>query len=229
MINLRFKVLCLGLLVWGMYGSAQATLMGRLPFTPGGTDYQAYYDSDANLTWLTKANVNGAIQWSDAMNWAQTLRINSVSGWRLPVTQQPDSTCSEQNNDQSFGVNCTGSELGNLFYNVLGGDTDDPIVDHHNANYDLFSNIQSGIYWSATDFAPGAPWVLDFGNGGNQLIDEIANDTEFAWAVHPGDVLAERVFVPAPDALWLMLAGLAGMAAARWRVVQCSRFKSARP
>ena len=36
--------------------SADAAVVGRLAATPGGTDYQAYYDTEANLTWLADAN-----------------------------------------------------------------------------------------------------------------------------------------------------------------------------
>lgn len=36
--------------------TANAELLGRLPATPGGTDYQAYYDTEADLTWLADAN-----------------------------------------------------------------------------------------------------------------------------------------------------------------------------
>ena len=36
--------------------SVNAALVGRLAATPGGTDYQAYYDDVADLTWLADAN-----------------------------------------------------------------------------------------------------------------------------------------------------------------------------
>jgi hypothetical protein len=31
---------------------ADAALVGRLATTPGGTAYQAYYDTEADITWL---------------------------------------------------------------------------------------------------------------------------------------------------------------------------------
>jgi hypothetical protein len=37
--------------------AANAALHGRLPVTPGGTDYQAYYDDHLNLTFLVDANL----------------------------------------------------------------------------------------------------------------------------------------------------------------------------
>ncbi len=36
---------------------ANAELHGRLPATPNGTDYQAYYDDVTNLTWLKDSNL----------------------------------------------------------------------------------------------------------------------------------------------------------------------------
>ncbi|MFT5449754.1 MAG: hypothetical protein ACI9DC_004951 [Gammaproteobacteria bacterium] len=37
---------------------AQATLIGRLALTLGGTDYQAAYDDVLDITWTTNANIN---------------------------------------------------------------------------------------------------------------------------------------------------------------------------
>jgi len=74
----------------GMAGSADAALVGRLAATPGGTDYQAYYDEDADLTWLADANAAGVMNWVNANNWAANLDIDGVTGWRLPTTMQPD-------------------------------------------------------------------------------------------------------------------------------------------
>ena len=37
--------------------TADAALLGRLPVTPSGTDYQAYYDDVLNITWLADANL----------------------------------------------------------------------------------------------------------------------------------------------------------------------------
>ena len=36
--------------------SAHASLVGRLPSTPGGTDFQAAYDTVLDITWLADAN-----------------------------------------------------------------------------------------------------------------------------------------------------------------------------
>jgi len=46
-----------GVLALGLAVPAQAALQGRLPATPGGTNYQAYYDTVLKITWLADANL----------------------------------------------------------------------------------------------------------------------------------------------------------------------------
>lgn len=196
-----------GLLALGFAGTAQATLMGRLPSTPGGTDYQAYYDDVADLTWLADANA-----------WAAGLDIDGVTGWRLPDTLQPDPTCSLQSGGVSSGSGCTGSEMGNLFYNVLGGTAGTSIATTHNANYDLFSDIQADLYWSGSEFslATDDAWDSVFYNG-NQTANLKASEFS-AWAVRSGDVAAQSPgAVPEPPTVLLPGAGLAALLGRRRR------------
>ena len=170
----------------------------------------AYYDPDADLTWLADANAAGAtMNWADANAWAAGLDVAGVTGWRLPDTLQQDASCSGQSGGVvSYGYNCTGSEMGNLFYNVLGGVAGQSITTTHNTNYDLFSNVQSSYYWSATEYAPttGGAWLFHMGLG----LQNGTNDKNFSfygWAVQSGDVSA----VPVPAAVWLFGSGLLGL------------------
>lgn len=182
---------------------ANAALVGVLPATSGGTDYQAYYDDVTDVTWLADANAAGRMTWADANTWAAGLDINGVTGWRLPDTLQPDPSCDSQNDPggsfpvQGSGYNCTGSELGNLFYNVLGGTAHVSITTTHNSNYDLFSNVQSDLYWAATEYAPDISfaWGFYFGNG-NQGYDPKSSDIIYAWAVHDGNADVDTDGVP---------------------------------
>ena len=185
--------------------SSHATLHGILPATPGGSDWQAYYDDVADLTWLANANAavgssydtfssgTGLMTWNDANAWAVSLNINGITGWRLPTTLQPDSSCQYQagpNDRTSYGYDCTGSEMGNLFYNVLGGVAGSSITTTHNSNYDLFSHVQSAFYWASTEYAPvaGHAWGFFIENGYQAFGNTISGEVDYAWAVHDGDV-----------------------------------------
>lgn len=202
------------LLALGLYlpMAAQATLVGILPTTAGGTNYQAYYDTTTNLTWLADANANGQMTWSNANSWAAGLSVTgyvggtqkTVSGWGLPT--MAGTSCS--------GYNCTGSEMGHLYYDTLGNlgycDTSGncPQTGWGLKHTGPFSNVQSYLYWSATEYAPntGYAWYFDFGFG-IQGFDDKTN-SQYAWAVRAGDPGA-ATSVPAPGSLWLMGAGVA--------------------
>ena len=65
--------------------SAHASLVGRLPLTPGGTDFQAAYDTVLDITWLTDAGL-GFGSWDNRVGWADgldTANYLGVDGWRL--------------------------------------------------------------------------------------------------------------------------------------------------
>ena len=170
--------------------SANSALIERL----GGL---AYYDDAADLTWLVDANAAGTtMNWADANSWAASLTVGGIDGWRLASTEPA-----------SPGDNQTGSEMGNLFYNVLGGTAGTSITTSHNDNYDLFGNIQSNVYWSATEYAPNTnlAWTFDMSNGLQYDVYKTFN--LYAWAVQSGDVSA----VPVPAAVWLFGSGLVGL------------------
>ncbi len=187
---------CLGVVV---SFNTSAALVERI-------DGLAYYDDVADLTWLTDTNAAGTtMNWVDANSWAAGLDVAGVTGWRLPDTLQPDASCSNQNEgDVSFGFNCTGSEMGNMFHNVLGGSAGTPINNIHNANFDLFTNLVNN-YWSATEYATytSTAWKFSFVHGG-QGNNLKGTATYKAWAVHSGDISA----VPVPAAVWLFGSGL---------------------
>ncbi len=179
--------------------SANAALHSRL----GGL---AYYDDVADLTWLADANYSAGIygaplDWATANEWVSSLSVAGVDGWRLPSALNADGTgpCTD--------FNCTDSELGNMFYNVLGGSAYSDIAVTHNANYDLFSNIVSGGYWSGTERtdATTSAWMFRFDTGGQRSFNKSIE--YYAWAVQSGDVAA----VPIPAALWLFGSGLIGL------------------
>lgn len=183
--------------------TANAALESRL----GGL---AIYDTDLNITWLADANYAGTtMDWATANRWVASISIGGVSGWRLPTTLQPDNSCPPSAYSPQ-GTNCTGSEMGHLFYNELGGVASGTfsLIDVHNDNFNLFQNfqVQTGGYWSGTELVPNPEqnaWYFNL-NGGQYYIAEW--HVLSALAVHDGDV------VPVPAAAWLFGSGLIGLA-----------------
>lgn len=179
------------------------------------------YDTDQNITWLADANyartsgydANGSMDWSQAMTWAANLsyydsvRNVTYDDWRLPTTLQRDTSCGFQYGVDSYGYNCTGSELGHLFYSELGGVAYQSIVTTHDADYNLFTNVESSDYWSATEYAPNPSYAWRFVTSLGYQGPSYKSNSHYAWAVRDGDVYAASV-VPAPAAAWLFVSGL---------------------
>ena len=108
--NGSLSKLSLGVIVilWLMLGlimPAQATLIDRGLFDNGlGGTVHLVYDDDLNVTWLGDANfaqtsgfdADGALTWNEAITWADSLVLATLSNWRLPTTVQPDGGCTNQ-------------------------------------------------------------------------------------------------------------------------------------
>ena len=190
--------------------SAQAALVAR----PGGM----VYDSVQNITWLQNWNTNGLMDWTTANNWANDLVYGGFSDWRLPTTNTTASSNCDSIIDagpsfprQYFGLNCTGSEMGHMFYNEFGAIAGDGILAGSNAaNLAMFTNVQSVDYWSGTEFAPDPGYAWNFLTSvGFQFIG-VKNVAMYAVAVRPGDVAA----IPEPQTYAMLLAGLGALAVA---------------
>ena len=185
--------------------AAQAALQGR-DLDGNDATFEAYYDTVLNITWLANANVNGLMNWADANAWAENLSIadsvNNIAydNWRLPLTVQPDSGCTDQFGGASYGYGCTGSEMGNVGYSL-----NELLLSGEWAQVQAFvSTIQQYQYWSATEYASDTSraWTLDMFDGYQAIADKTG--LHYAWAVSPGDVAA----VPEAQTYVLMLAGL---------------------
>lgn len=180
------------------------------------------YDDDLNITWLADANLaasntfdvtgvptntGGALTWDEATEWIGGMNSSDggngylgFTGWRLPTTLQPDPTCTIAPDGDSRGFNCSGGEMGHLYY----------IEDITASSPGLFSNVQSAYYWSGTEFSASNAWRFSFDNGQQGTADKSSIGLRsYAWAVHDGDI----GIVPVPAAAWLFGSGLLGLIA----------------
>lgn len=210
----------------GVSGVAHAALQGR-DLDGNLATAEAYYDTDFNITWLADANysrtsgydADGFMTWADANTWAANLSftdgVNVYGDWRLPTAPQLDASCEGQSVGISFGFNCTGSEMGHLFYVEVGRNTGQGFL-LPEALYTV-NNIQANTYWTGSDFAPDTSfaWVFGFNNGnygaGNSGVGyqgAISKDGGlYAMAVSNGDVGIAAV--PEPSTWAMLLTGLA--------------------
>ena len=221
-----FSAVCAILLIFAIPMSADAALVSRLSGL-------AYYDTDLNVTWIADANLaasntfgvsgintDGTMSQAMAEYWVNGMNVDNYLGysdWRLPTTPVTDPNTSCQmvyGGSGGSSANCTGSDLGHLFYTELGGVAGQDIAATHDANYDLFQNVQSGYYWSGTvyDYLSGIlsyEYFFDFSDG--VQYDEA---TQFGgafhgWAMRYGD--SAVTYTPLPAAAWLFGSGLFGL------------------
>lgn len=204
-------------LLSGIFTTSEAALVSTL-------NGAGVYDDDLNITWLSNANLamtndfgvagvnaDGTMSWSTANDWIAAMNSASYLGfnnWRLPETLTvANAGCS--------GFNCSGSEMGHLFYNELGGTQNSPVSSSGDPDLSLFTNIEddestpppTSSYWSSdVDAADNTKaWRFRFGTGSQAAVDKVFN--LYAWAVHDGKLNA----VPVPAAVWLFASGLLGL------------------
>jgi hypothetical protein len=197
--------------------AAEAELLARAPITdyedPGIDDFQAWYDTRLDITWLDDLQYSrtsdydddGRMTWVDAQAWIASLNAGShlgISNWRLP---------------HGLPVH----EMLDLHENTLGNGTifntasacAQPPYPSCLANTGPFDNWETGDYWTDTLEFNGQ-WAQDFyfvtgfiGNG------EINTSLKHAWAVSDGDLAV----VPVPAAFWLLVSAVGMLIGVRQR------------
>jgi hypothetical protein len=174
----------------GKLPTATATAVENLQVNPGG---QTVYDPIARVTWLADANLAAkqrfgvaginqdgsmdhatAVEWVNAMNKAEGGRgYLGQTGWDLPDTGPPDSSCSLKG---TTGFSCTNSAMGELFYRQLRLRPGESVVASVDSHVGPFYDVQPYLYWSceaetvrsacqSNGPANGFQWNFSFGNG----------------------------------------------------------------
>ncbi len=195
-------LLCAGLISLGLGSTAHAALVGVLPATVGGTDYQAYYDDQLDISWTANASINGRDNWDNQLAWAANLDIDGVTGWRLPsMDVNGDDFIVSCSTDQAT---CKDNEYGHLFNYGAGAVFGSGIS---GSSPGPFSSVQTSSYWSSSELISNSSqaWLHNFFIFGQGTFAKSGD--EFAWAVHSGNVSA----VPVPAAAWLFGSGLMGL------------------
>lgn len=170
------------------FGVPRNVSLGAHPADSSGNTISSGITDNGTMSWA------GAFFWIDAMNEANYL---GFSDWRLPRTLKEDTTCSSWFTGTPAGQNCTGSEMGYLFYVELGG------KDFHSAggikllDYQLFINVKNGFYLSETETENNVShaWNFQLVTGLQTFIDK--SKGAFALVVRDGDV---GVSTALPDA-----------------------------
>jgi hypothetical protein len=195
--------------------------------------------ADANYAKTSGFDADGAMSWIEANTWATNLSFaNSLTNqtyadWHLPSVNPIGgisfnySVSYNGSTDTGYNISeqgtafagSTDNEMAHLFYNTLDNKSYCPVSTDCSpqpqagwglTNTGPFTNLQAGIYWSATDTATtSGAWHFNFKTG-----DQIANPWYhdfYALAVSPGDIAA----VPEAQTYALMLAGLGLIG---WRV-----------
>jgi hypothetical protein len=153
-VVLLFTVFCISTL------SAQAELFNRGTDTNGN---RLIYDSDFNITWYDYTN--SSANWQTQMNWASALVVNFggtvFDDWRLPTALNQDGS------GPCDVYNCTGSEIGHLYFTELGNEMFYDIMSGSLTggltNTGYFQNLHPYTYWTGTEQSdnPGYYWYFD--------------------------------------------------------------------
>ena len=206
-------------------GTWETTLHGRDLDGNPANGFEAYYDSELNITWLAYANVfgtraissptlgyEGVYSLAEAKELVAGLNVFGTTGWRLPtLIDAGNDGCNHaySGTDCGWNVDVGTSELAHMYTVTLGNKNYYDPTGAEQAGYGLtntgpFKNILPKFYWAGAAYAaePGQGWFFAMNSGTQSYTPESYGLA--VWAVRSGDVAA----VPEPGTAALMAAGL---------------------
>jgi len=142
-------------------------------FGPGESS-SIVFDPGQGVCWLANANLaadpdmrmnlgignidpNGAMDFATAQGWVAALNAyNHGAGylghnnWQLPVAPLEDTTCADVGtHGGSFGPQCTGSAMGNLYYLGLEQTFPSSVAPRFDGNIPPLRSLKLSYYWAA--------------------------------------------------------------------------------
>jgi PEP-CTERM motif len=218
-------------------GTWETTLQGRDLDGNAANGFEAFYDTDLDISWLADANyaatigwvsptfgtTNGSMTYDEGMNLIKTMAIHGISGWRAPELIDLGlpgcvSVTSTGGTDCGYNVDPSSSEIVHLFSVTLGNrSVINPDGTRRAAgtfgliNSGPFINIQKLGYGLGTPYAPDPSQIWAFNPSSGIQLSLSKTSGGFGWAVHDGDV--GTMAVPEPSTWALMMLGVFGVAA----------------
>lgn len=185
------------------------------------------YDTEGDVTWLADPmhiqssgyDVDGLATYSLAQTFVGFLNSTFYLGfnnWRLPVADPSGAGCTEDTAGavpslSPTGYNCTGGELGNLFYAKLSGTAGEPLSTSLDPDITLFDSIPDGTFWTSTENPDNSSEVFTLATV-NGIQSILSKNFTFgrAWILRDGgsDTVDEVAVIPVPAAAWLFLSAL---------------------
>jgi len=135
-------------------------------------------DTGFGIMWLKDANMSATtMTWDEANEWAENLEFAGYDDWRLP------SSLNQDGSGPCYGENCTGSEMGHLYYDELLNPAGGPPT-----NTQPFENVQTehvppgySRYWLGPDLFTSGAMMFQFEYGGQGSNNK--SQQSYVWAV----------------------------------------------
>lgn len=136
-------------------GTWETTLQGRDLDGNVSNGFEAFYDTDLDITWLVAPNLSGLLynndgelSWLDAKAFMPQISIGGIGGWRLPSVQPQNGVTynttrsSLGDTDVGYNIKSVKSELSHLYYVTLGNTTSDlwPRIFDRNTDVEIINN-----------------------------------------------------------------------------------------